>query len=130
MDKIRHFESSQMKKDIPEFKVGDTVKVNTKIKEEGKARIQAYEGTVISIKGSGLAATFTVRRMSYGEGVEKTFPLHSPLVESLSVVRKGKVRRSKLFYLRKKVGKKGKVELEDSLRVTAEQSPENNTPEA
>ena len=101
MNKINHIESSQMKKDIPEFRVGDTARVYSKIQEEEKTRIQAFEGTVISIKGSGLRKTFTVRRISYGEGVEKTFPLHSPSVDSIKIVRKGKVRRAKLYYLRK-----------------------------
>jgi large subunit ribosomal protein L19 len=110
MDKIKHIESSQMKKGLPEFKAGDTVRVYSKIREEGKTRIQAFEGTVIRIKGSGLRAVFTVRRISFGEGVEKTFLLHSPAIDSIKVVRKGKVRRAKLYYLRKKIGKKSKIE--------------------
>jgi large subunit ribosomal protein L19 len=110
MDKIEYIESSQIKKDIPEIKVGDTARVSSKIQEEGKTRIQAFEGTVMSIKGSGLRKTFTVRRISYGEGVEKTFHLHSSSIDSIKVVRKGKVRRAKLYYLRKKIGKKSKIE--------------------
>jgi large subunit ribosomal protein L19 len=110
MDKIKYIQSSQIKKDIPEFKVGDTVRVFSKIQEEGKTRIQAFEGTVIRIKGSGLQTSFTVRRISYGEGVEKTFPLHSPTIDNIKVIRKGKVRRAKLYYLRKKIGKKGKIQ--------------------
>ena len=110
MSRIREIESEQLKKDVPEFKIGDTVRVYSKIQEEGKTRIQAFEGTVIRRKGSGLRESFTVRRISYGEGVEKTSPLHSPSVDSISVVRKGKVRRAKLYYLRKKIGKKSKIE--------------------
>ena len=100
-------------KDMPEFKVGDTVRVFSKIIEEDKTRLQALEGTVIRPKGGGLRKNFTVRRISYGEGIEKTFPLHSPSIDSIKVVRKGKVRRAKLYYLRKKIGKKTKVEGED-----------------
>ena len=85
----------------------------SKIKEEGKIRLQAFEGTVIRIKGAGLRRNFTIRRISYGEGVEKTFPLHSPSLDSIKVMRKGKVRRAKLYYLRKKIGKKTKIEAED-----------------
>ena len=113
MEKIKDVESSQIKKGLPEFKPGDTVKVFLKIREEGKTRLQAFEGTVIGMKGSGLRRSFTVRRISYGEGVEKTFPLNSPSIDSVQVVKKGKVRRAKLYYLRKKIGKKTKVESED-----------------
>jgi len=113
MEKIRHIESDQIKKDIPGFRAGDTVRVYSKIQEEGKTRLQAFEGVVIRLRGSGLRRSFTVRRISYGEGVEKTFPLHSPTVDNIKVVRKGKVRRAKLYYLRKKIGKKSKVAGED-----------------
>lgn len=112
MNKINELELGFMKKDIPDFKVGDTVKVFVKIKEGDKMRLQGFEGTVISKKGSGLKATFAVRRISYGEGVERVFQLHSPLIDSISVLRKGKVKRAKLYYLRKKVGKKTKIEEE------------------
>lgn len=122
MDKMKYIESSQLKKELPEFKPGDTVKVYTKIQEEGKTRIQVFEGAVIAIKGSGLRTTFTVRRISYGEGVEKVFPLHSPSVDSIEVVRKGKVRRAKLYYLRKKVGKKSKIEGADYFQAGPESS--------
>ncbi len=118
MDRIKHIESGQIKKDMPEFKVGDTVRVFSKIIEEGKTRLQAFEGTVIRLKGKGLRKNLTVRRISYGEGIEKTFPLHSPSVDSIKVVRKGKVRRAKLYYLRKKIGKKTKVESEDIFHAT------------
>ena len=101
-----------MKKDIPSFNIGDTVKVFVKIKEGDKTRLQAFEGTVISKKGDGMKETFTVRRISYGEGVERVFQLHSPLLDSIKVIKKGKVKRSKLYYLRSKVGKRMKVEEE------------------
>ena len=124
MNSIKDIESGQIKKEIPEFKPGDTVRVYSKIQEEGKTRIQAFEGTVIGMKGSGLRRTFTVRRISYGEGVEKTFPIHSPSIDSIKVVKKGKVRRAKLYYLRKKIGKKGKIEGEDIFHTTAEAAPQ------
>ena len=106
-------ESSQLKNDIPSFRAGDTVKVFSKIVEEGKTRLQAFEGIVISSKGSGLRKTFTVRRISYGEGVEKTFHIHSPMIDSIKLIRQGKVRKAKLYYLRKKIGKKGRIESVD-----------------
>jgi large subunit ribosomal protein L19 len=122
MDKIRHIETSQMKKGLPEFKVGDTVRIFSKIQEEGKTRLQAFEGTVIRLKGEGLRRNVTIRRISYGEGVEKTFPLHSPSTDSIKVVRKGKVRRAKLYYLRKKIGKKTKVDGEDIFQAAPDAS--------
>lgn len=103
-------EERQLKRDIPQFNVGDTVRVEVKIVEEEKTRLQAFEGIVIRKKGSGIRSTFTLRRVSYGEGVERTFPLHSPLLEKISVVKTGKVRRAKLYYLRKRMGKKIGVE--------------------
>ena len=122
MDIIKYIESSQIRKDIPEFKVGDTVRVFSKIKEEGKTRLQAFEGIVMRLKGSGLRKNFTVRRISYGEGVERTFPLYSPSIDNIKVVRKGKVRRAKLYYLRKKIGKKTKIEGEDIFRAAPDTS--------
>lgn len=110
MDKMKLVEEKHLRKDITQFKVGDTIKVEVKIVEEGKTRLQAFEGIVIRKKGSGLKSTFTMRRVSYGEGIERTFLLHSPLIEKISVVRAGKVRRAKLYYLRKRVGKKIGVE--------------------
>jgi large subunit ribosomal protein L19 len=107
---IRHFEEKYLKKEIPNFKIGDTVLVHVKIKEEEKTRIQVFEGVVIRKKGAGARATFTVRRISYGEGVERTFLLHSPSIDTVKVKKKGAVRRAKLYYLRKKKGKKTKVE--------------------
>lgn len=92
------------------FNVGDTVVVSVRIQEEGKSRLQDFEGIVIAKKGSGVTASFTVRRISYGEGVERVFPLSSPLVDKIRVVKRGRANRAKLYYLRKKVGKKGKVD--------------------
>lgn len=108
-DMIRAIEEEQMKKDIPDFKPGDTVKVHVKVVEGGRERIQVFEGTVIRKRGGGLSQTFTVRRISYGVAVERTFPLHSPRVSKIEVTRKGKVRRARLYYLRERVGKKAKV---------------------
>lgn len=112
--KIRELEKEFAKKNIPDFKSGDTVKVFVKIKEGDKIRLQAFEGIVIARKGSSLRETFTVRRISYGEGVERIFQLHSPSIDSVVIVKKGVVRRSKLYYLRKKVGKRTKIEEEQS----------------
>ena len=110
MDKIRKVEEKYMKKEIPQFQVGDTVKVFIKIIEEDKQRLQAFEGIAIAKKGSGIRETCTIRRVSYGEGVERIFSLHSPSVDKIQVIRRGKVRRAKLYYLRKKVGKKTVIE--------------------
>jgi len=107
---IRYVESKYTKKELPDFKPGDTVSVYVKIKEEDKTRLQVFEGVVIKRKGSGSGAMFTVRRISFGEGVERTFPLYSPSIDRIEVKRKGVVRRAKLYYLRKKKGKKSKVE--------------------
>lgn len=107
---IKLVEASHLRKDIPEFNVGDTVDVLVKIVEEGKTRAQAFEGIVIARKGSSLGETFTVRKVSYGEGVERVFPLHSPSIEKIEVVKKGDVKRAKLYYLKKKIGKETKVE--------------------
>lgn len=109
MDALKQIAQSSMKENVPEFAIGDTVRVDVKIREGDRERIQAFEGTVIAKKGSGVAETFTVRRVSYGVGVERVFPLHSPNVEAVKVIRKGKVRRSKLYYLRDRVGKAAKV---------------------
>ena len=109
MDIIREIESEQLKKDVPVFEIGDTVRVHVKIKEGARERIQVFEGTVIKRQNGGLRETFTVRRLSYGVGVEKTFPVHSPVVEKIEVTRKGKTRRAKLYYLRDRVGKSAKV---------------------
>ena len=108
-DIIKSIEAEQLKENVPQFNVGDTVKVYGKIKEGNRERIQIFEGTVLKKQGGSTRATFTVRKNSNGVGVEKTWPLHSPNVEKVEVVRKGKVRRAKLNYLRNRVGKKAKV---------------------
>ena len=109
MDLLKAFASEQLKEEAPVFNIGDTVRVHNRIKEGNRERIQLFEGTVIAKKNGGISETFTVRRVSYGVGVEKTFPLHSPNVEKVDVVRKGRVRRAKLYYLRDRVGKSAKV---------------------
>lgn len=106
---IKNIEAAQMKAEAPEFNVGDTVRVHGKIKEGNRERIQIFEGTVLKKQGGSTRATFTVRKNSNGIGVEKTWPLHSPNVERVEVVRRGKVRRAKLNYLRERVGKRAKV---------------------
>ena len=109
MDKIQAFTSEQLKQDLPVLKIGDSVKVYNKIKEGTRERIQIFEGTIIARSGGGLTETFTVRHISYGIGVEKIFPVHSPNVQKVEITRHGKIRRAKLYYLREKVGKKSKV---------------------
>ncbi|MBQ3865861.1 MAG: 50S ribosomal protein L19 [Clostridia bacterium] len=109
MDMIKAFTNEQLKTEVPQFNVGDTVRVYNKIVEGTRERTQLYEGTVIAKRNGGISETFTVRRISYGVGVEKTFPLHSPRVEKVEVIRTGKVRRAKLYYLRDRVGKAAKV---------------------
>ena len=106
---IDQLEREGMKESIPEFNIGDTVKVSVKIKEGDKERLQAFEGVVISRKNGGIRETFTVRKISYGVGVEKTFPIHSPKIASIEVVRKGKPRRAKLYYVRNLTGKAAKI---------------------
>lgn len=109
MDALKTIAQSCMKTEIPAFEVGDTVRVMVKIKEGNRERLQAFEGTVIAKKHGGVAETFTVRRVSHGVGVERVFPMHSPNVAEVTVTRHGKVRRSKLYYLRDRVGKAAKV---------------------
>ena len=106
---IKELEAEQLKKEVPSFRVGDTVKVHNRITEGDKSRVQIYEGTVIKMQGGSNRATFTVRKNSYGVGVEKTFPIHSPNVEKVEVVRSGKARRAKLFFLRERTGKRSKL---------------------
>ncbi len=119
MDKrIQLVEAQFLKKDITKFNVGDTIEVQVKIVEEGKVRLQSFEGTVIARRGSGLRETFTVRKVSYGEGVERVFLLHSPSVAKITVTKKGDVRRAKLYYLEKKIGKATRVE--EKFESTAE----------
>ena len=109
MDIIKLLEADQLRNDLPEFNVGDTVQVHYKVVEGTRERIQVYEGTVIKIQGGGSRETFTVRRLSYGVGVERTFPIHSPRIDKLVVTRRGKVRRAKLYYLRDRQGKSARV---------------------
>ncbi len=106
---IKNIEDAQLKANIDQFNVGDTVKVSVNIREGQRERIQMFEGTIIKKSGSGISETFTVRRVSYGVGVERTFPVNSPIIDKVEVVRKGKVRRAKLYYLRDRVGKAAKV---------------------
>jgi large subunit ribosomal protein L19 len=106
MDKIKMIENEYTSKKMPEFNVGDTVKVMTKIPEGDKVRLHPFEGVIISRNGSGAGMNFTVRKVSYGEGIERIFSLYSPVIERIEVLRRGKVRRAKLFYLRKKIGKR------------------------
>ena len=109
MELLKAFTKEQLKTEVPVLNVGDTVKVHNKIKEGTRERIQIFEGTIIAKHGGGISETFTVRRVSFGVGVEKTFPVHSPNVDKVKIVRVGKVRRAKLFYLRDRVGKSAKV---------------------
>lgn len=109
MELLKAFTKEQLKTEVPVLNVGDTVKVHNKIKEGTRERIQIFEGTIIAKHGGGISETFTVRRVSFGVGVEKTFPVHSPNVDKVEIVRAGKVRRAKLFYLRDRVGKSAKV---------------------
>lgn len=109
MDALKTIAQDSLKAELPSFEIGDTVRVSVNIREGDRERIQNFEGTVIARKGSGIGETFTVRRVSYGVGVERVFPLHSPNVKGVQVVRRGNVRRAKLYYLRGRVGKAAKV---------------------
>lgn len=130
MDIIKSIEHEQLKDKIPELKVGNTVKVHVRIKEGNKERIQVFEGIIIKVQGGGVNQTFTVRKISYGVGVEKTFLIHSPLVEKVELVRVGRARRARLFYLRNRVGKSAKTKemvgarIEDKEIVIKEQLDE------
>ena len=108
-DLLKALTNEQLKAELPKFNIGDTVRVHNKIKEGARERIQMFEGTVIAKRNGGINETFTVRRVSYGVGTEKTFPVHSPNVDKVDVIRRGKVRRAKLYYLRDRVGKRAKV---------------------
>ena len=114
MDVLSSITQEYMKSDIPAFNVGDTVKVHVKIKEGNRERIQIFEGFVLKKQNGGIGETFTVRRIASGVGVEKTFPLHSPLVEKIEVVRRGKVRRARLHYMRQRTGKSAKIKSKDN----------------
>jgi len=114
MDKIKLIESEYTKREIPKFNVGDTVKVIVKILEADKIRLHPFEGVVIAKKGSGIRENFTVRKVSYGEGIERVFPVYSPSIERIEVIRSGKAKRAKLYYLRAKVGKRAtKIEAQE-----------------
>ena len=109
VDKIRLIDEPNLKKDLPKFNVGDQLKIYTKILEADKVRIHPFEGTVIRKRGQGMGASFTLRKTSFGEGIERTFPLNSPAIDKIEVLKKGKVRRAKLYYLRKRIGKATKI---------------------
>lgn len=109
VDLIQAIEQEQMRRDLPDFRPGDTVKVHVKVKEGNRERIQVFEGAVIRRRGGGMGSTFTVRRISYGVAVERTFPLHSPAIGDIEVVRRGRVRRARLYYLRDRVGKSARI---------------------
>ena len=117
MDIIKSIEHEQLKNKIPELKIGDTVKVHQRIKEGNRERVQVFEGIIIKKQGGGVNATFTVRKIAYGVGVEKTFLVHSPMVEKVEVVRVGKARRAKLYYLRDRVGKAAKTKEDTGARI-------------
>ncbi len=109
MDLIREIEKKQLKEDLPHFSAGDSVRVHVKVVEGGRERVQVYEGVVIRRQGSGARETFTVRRVTYGIGVERIFPVHSPSIDRIEVTKHGKVRRAKLYYLRKRTGKAARI---------------------
>jgi large subunit ribosomal protein L19 len=109
MNKVDLVEKAQLRDDVPEFWAGDTVKVHVRVVEGTRSRIQVFEGVVIARKGAGVRETFVVRKISFGVGVERTFPVHSPVIEQIEVTRRGKVRRAKLYYLRDRVGKKARI---------------------
>ena len=130
MNEIKAIEASQMKNEVDNFKIGDTVKVHFKIVEGKNERIQIYEGLVIAIKNSRVGKTFTVRKNSYGVGVERVFPIHSPRVAKVEVVRPGKVRRAKLYYIRDKIGKGAKIKELIVSRKAAAKAPVAQEPQA
>ena len=109
MNLINEIENTQLKENLPEIGSGDTVKVNVKVSEGNRERIQTFEGVIIAIKGVGINKLITVRKLSFGVGVERIFPLHAPTIDSIEIIRKGKVRRSKLYYLRNRIGKSAKI---------------------
>jgi large subunit ribosomal protein L19 len=109
MNNLEIVERASMRDDIPQFRAGDTVRVNVRVVEGGRERVQSFEGVVIARNGKGVGASFTVRKISYGVGVERIFPVHAPIIQSIEVVRRGDVRRSKLYYLRDRVGKSARI---------------------
>lgn len=116
MNNVDIVEKSRLRDDLPDFWPGDNVKVNVRVIEGTRSRVQVFEGVVIGRRGGGLRETFTVRKISFGVGVERTFPLHSPVIEGIEVTRRGKVRRAKLYYLRDRVGKKARIKEKRDLR--------------
>ncbi len=114
IEQIKLFDDRQVRKDLPAFDVGDTIKMKIKVKEADKMRIHPFEGIVIKKTGQGLAAAFTVRKIAFGEGVERTFPLNSPVIDKIEVVAKGVIKRAKLYYLRDRLGKKSRVQVDQS----------------
>ena len=128
MNRLQRLNAAMVKKNIPVFEIGDTVRVHVKVVEGEKERVQVFEGVVISRKGGSSAETFTVRKVSYGVGVERIFPIHSPVVERVDVVRQGRVRRAKLFYLRSKKGKMARV-AEREYMAEAKPKPDAAAPE-
>lgn len=132
MNRLQRLNAAMVKKSVPSFEIGDTVRVHVKVVEGEKERVQVYEGVVISRKGGQSAETFTVRKVSYGVGVERIFPIHSPVVERVDVVRQGRVRRAKLFYLRSKKGKTARVAEREYLaegKPKPEAAPDTAVPE-
>ena len=129
MDKMKLVEQQFIKKGMPELNVGDTVKVLTKIPEGDKVRLHPFEGVIIAKKGSGTNANFTVRKVSYGEGIERIFTISAPVIERIEVVKRGKVRRAKLFYLRKKIGKRA-TKIESAEEQAAAPQPKAEQPKA
>ena len=109
MNNLEHVESAHLREDIPEFGAGDTLKISVRVVERGRERVQSYEGVVIARDGVGLSATMTVRKVSFGVGVERIFPIHAPIIHSIEVLRRGDVRRAKLYYLRDRIGKAARI---------------------
>ncbi len=115
IEKISSINASKLRKDLPAFEVGDTIKMKIKVKEADKVRIHPFEGTVIKKTGIGVSAAFTVRKISFGEGVERTFPINSPVIDKIEVVSKGIIKRAKLYYLRERLGKKARVQVDQNV---------------
>lgn len=118
VEKVQSFGAKGIRKDLPHFEVGDTIKMRIKVKEAEKMRIHPFEGTVIKKTGTGISEAFTVRKISFGEGVERTFPIHSPVIEKIEVVAKGVVKRAKLYYLRDRLGKSARVKVDQAQVAT------------
>jgi large subunit ribosomal protein L19 len=121
LEKMTSVSNSGIRKDIPVFDVGDTVKMKIKVKEADKIRIHPFEGTVIKKTGIGIGAAFTVRKISFGEGVERTFPINSPVIDKIEIVSKGVIKRAKLYYLRDRLGKKARVQVDQSVKASVKE---------